>query len=348
MPDQSQVVSIKAVSRDQWEKDLNEFRYSTFHHPQWIEAVCQSKDLKDVYFDFFIAGEKVAKISGIRTARKYMGTQLFFYAGPALKEDDVEIYSSCLLVLKQFAISIGFSKVIVGSYGASYAPHVSLRPYYSVPRKEYLVKLDEEFANRYNRNFKRKIKKASTRLPQFEVDVITVGELMALLESTRDYRLNRKKEYILFAVPHVNEHVLEKLHRRGYAHIYSLKLNNRLACALITFEEEQIAAALHIGTDQQFYEYGPTAFTYDGVFRDLFQKGLPAVYLGGVPLGTDGVNLSYFKRSLGAEASTVYNVNSDFLNFPYTLFNPLFAIGRKLPRNSRTVQSMKRLFYKLF
>ena len=348
MPD-NKPVSIEIYdSGKEWAQDLHAFDHSIFHHPGWISAVCSQDNLTPLFMDFFIDGEKIGKISGVQSGAAGRISQVYFYAGPALKSNTTEGYRSCITALKHFATARAASNLTVGSYGKAYAPFVKLRQFSDSVRREYIVALDDETGKRYAKSIRHKIKKAVKISPAFRTGDMDFEPFRELLFAVSEYRLRNKRErYNPYALMFVNERVIRSLMKSDICHAYSAVIGGEACAAVLTVEGEKRVSWLYAGMKQQYYQHGLNTWLIDQVFRHLRQKGYRTMNLGGVPQGRDGNNLAFYKMMLGAKEVVLHSYASYFLNFPKKLLNPLVFVGRKLPRDNRVIKTMKEYYYKM-
>jgi hypothetical protein len=328
---------------EEWSNNLHEYNHSIFHCSEWINAACLGGNLTPVFIDFITNKEIIGKTSGIITNSRYTGRQLYFYSGPALKEEDYDLYLSLTKVLLTYSKDNKFSRLIIGSYGAFYSPEITDTYFHSFRRKEYVVSLDFNPVKKYSRNFRRKIKKAELLSPEVLNSKTDTDTIKTFLQSTLNYRRNHNREvYNPLALPYLDYDVIESLLNSSFAKTYSIETNNKYGGFLMTLEAHPLSSALLTGIDDKLYEHGISAFLYDFVYDLLYNKEFKQVNLGGTPEGEEGKSLAQFKKSMGAEELTVYGATTNFLIYPYKLLNPILNIGRKLPKENTVVKFLKR------
>ncbi len=330
-------------SHEEWSHNLNEYNYSIFHCPEWINSMCTGNDLVPIFIDFIISKEIVGKTSGIISKSSYTGRLLYFYSGPALKTENLNLYLDITKALLTYSKDSKYSRLIIGSYGAVYSPKITTNYFHSFNRKEFIVSLESNPDKNYSRNFRRKIKKALQLSPEITDSKTDTGIIESYLKSTLTYRKKHNKDkYSPLALPHLTYDVIKSLLDLSFAKTYSIETNLKAGGFLMTIENYPQASALLTGIDEELYEHGISAYLYNFVLELLYKNGFKQLNLGGIPVGAEGKALAQFKKSMGAEEITVYGATTNFLTYPYKLLNPIFNIVRKLPKNNAIVNFLKK------
>ncbi len=327
----------------EWSSDLLSFNFSIFQTEEWILSVSESQNLTPVFLDLFIENEKRGKISGVISTSKLWGRQIYFYSGPALKDEDYNLYKALTKVLLKYSNKNKYSRLIIGSYGAVYSPEITTNYFHSFNRKEFIVSLESNPGKNYSRNFRRKIKKAIQLSPEITDSKTDTGIIESYLKSTLTYRKKHDKDkYNPLALPHLTYDVINSLLDLSFAKTYSIETNLKAGGFLMTIENYPQASALLTGIDDELYEHGISAYLYNFVLKLLYNNGFKQLNLGGIPEGAEGKALAQFKKSMGAEEITVYGATTNFLTYPYKLLNPILNIGRKMPKNNAIVKFLKK------
>jgi len=327
----------------EWSSDLLSFNFSIFQTEEWILSISESQNLTPVFLDLFIENEKRGKISGVISTSKLWGKQIYFYSGPALHTNNIELYHSFTNAIKSHFIKKGLTRTVFGSYGSTFAPRIKSTGFYSFKRKEFIVDLTMDILKNYSRNIKRNIAKAELLTPIPETDKTNISTIKNLLEKTKTYRLGKKRnKYDPLPLPHMTYKSLKYLINSDSTILYTASVRNRIAGFLMVLVKHPFAEALLTGIEPAYYNHGISPFLYIHAFNQLKNNGFISVNLGGIPDGHDGEKLAQFKKSLGAEEITVYGATTNYITYPYKLLNPALRIGRMLPKDNAIVKFLKK------
>ena len=339
-----QKVILLKTEKEKWEKDLKSYQHSIFLSSSWIESIAASEQ-ESLYIDFILNNDVVAKISGLILS-KSSGKQLYFYASPALKNFDQEIFNSCFDALHDFAEKNKYTRIIVGSYDNDHSQQYTGKNYFLTERVEFVVPLHEniELLN-ITKRFKRNVKKAQKLKPELRSSVSSddFNTLMNLLSSTKKIRLKKYREdYDPFYLPEMTENSLKKLLSLGLARMHYTFVQDSIDCMEFNLETENGVYMLLKGTSEFGYKNGLPSFLSYNLINNYGKKGIRYYNQGG-RISTDPEDgLTVYKKSMGAEEIPVYGATTNFLTYPYKLLNPLLNLGRKFPQDNPIVIFLKK------
>ena len=339
-------IEVVETVRETWIIDLNLFHYSVFITPEWIESVASSTN-PPIYFDFTLNGEIIAKISGIIIKRSNSKTYLYFYAGPALKELDENVFNKCLNALYSYAKSKSFLMVSIGSFDNKHSLKIKSYKFLPTKRFEFVVPLKNGIKNiSMNNRFKRNVKKGKKISPQIKnsTDANKINILIDLLTETKKIRINKYNvDYHPFYLANLNKETLKKLLEVGIARIYYSENNGSIDCMEFNLERGNYVYMLLKGTNEAGYKHGMPSYLSYTLIKKYIEKGFSTYNQGGRPRSTDGDGLEIYKKSMGAEKIATYAATSLFLIWPYKLLNPLILLLRLLPKSF--VDNVKKKFW---
>ncbi len=341
----SQIV-LQEVNREEWKSDLDQYNYSLFISPEWIEAVTD-KHHKPLFIDFTINNKTVGKISGLVISKGgTSGTQLYFYSGPTLSTTNQSIYNSCFDAIFKYSKVNSISRIIIASYDNKHSLKYTKRKYFLTKRIEYVVPLHNGFENiMMSKRFRRNVKKGGKNNPEInqskESNMIEI--LLKLLSATKMTRINKyHKDYNPYYLLNLNEHTLKKLLSSGIARFrYTIK-NNSIASMEFNLEKDTSVYMLLKGTNENGYKNGLSSFLSFSLIKKYTEQNFLTYNLGGRISGKGGDGLETYKKSMGAEEMIVYGATTNYLTYPYKLLNPALRIGRMLPKNNAVVLFLKK------
>ncbi len=343
MPDK---IKIQEQSKKEWEKYLNLFHYSLFITPEWIEAIADSTHTP-IYLNFFLKDIKVGKISGLIIKRSETKTYLYFYAGPALKELNEDIYTQCLNALYRFAKKHSYAMISIGSFDSKHSLRYRGYKYMNTKRYEFVVPLSKGLQEiNINKRFKRNVKKARKvdSLIKHSGDIKEISILLKLLKETKKIRIQKySTEYQPFYLANLNENALKKLIRSGIARIHYTENNDSIDSMEFNLEKDKYVYMLLKGTNENGYKNGLSSVLSYSLINEYIGQGYFTYNQGGRPPGSDGAGLEVFKKSMGAEKIATYSAISNFLTYPYKLLNPLILLLRLLPKS--LLNNIKKRFW---
>lgn len=334
------------ISKDEWKIDLNDFFHSVFICPDWIESV-QTTSFVPIYLDIYSGGNKIGKISGlIDHIGITKGSQLYFYAGPALKTLKQNLYNTCLSEIYRFGKKNNYSRIIIGSYDNKHSLEPVCAKFYKTERVEYVVPLNEkDHSIDKSKRFKRNVKNAKKLNPNTykSQEVKELKLLKELLNNTLSLRVKKyKKPYSPYYLKNLNDESLIKLLKSGFAHIYYTCCNGSINCMEFNLENKTSTYMLLKGTNDFGYRNGLSSYLSNYLI-DLYTHIKKNHYnQGGRPSTNDGDGLAVFKKSMGAKELISYGATTNYIIWPHKILNPILLIGRRLPQNNIFIQILKR------
>ncbi len=335
-----QITEIK--NPREWKKDLNNFEFSIFIIPEWIECFADSMKAP-VYFNFNKGNIVVGKIAGLIINYKDSGARkLFFFAGPAFPVAEKGIVSLLLSCLTDYAIRNKFKRLIVKSYDYKTSCKFIRNDLKTTDRCEYIIDLRksiEEIQSNYRKLVLRKVKKSEKSNAEFvKGDSLELIDcLISLLEETKRIRLSKGySNYSYFYIPYVNKITLNKIISNKITSLYYVKAENEITCISLILAYNKKAYAFLIGANTYAYKLGIPYFLMYRLINELKRNKFVYFNLGGIPADKSGKGLIFFKESLGAKKVIVTHCSTNYLTLPHMLLNPLLNIGRKLPDNAIT------------
>ena len=347
MKNKNDIIETLQLSESEWITDLHEFKYSICHQPDWIKSMLDDKNA--AIFLNFVKNEKiVGKITGIECDYGVLkGKQLYFYASPALKEFEQNLYDACHVSLYNFARKTGYSRIILGSWDQQHALKCTAPRYFTVNNNQFIVNLESDL--KFRRLFKRNVKRAETNGAQFSQNNSdeVFNKLFELLDKTRERRMTKFGEGYRHNPLHyryLTKEALKKMVENGLAKMYIVTIENEIHTVLYNLEENNRICALLIGADEKAYQMGLSSFITSNVLILAKEKGFS--YYN--PLGTTedepGKQLGQFKLSMGAEKFYIYGATTNFIGFPQNLLNLLLNMGRKLSSKNPIIAFLKEKF----
>jgi hypothetical protein len=341
-------IRILQLSVAKWKEDLSDFECSLFMTHEWVEAV-SSDNRFPVFLNFTIKGKVIGKLAGlwIKLGR-LKGDQLFFYAGPALKKANQDLWDGCCQAILDFARQNRVQRILMGSYDQPTDMACQVPGFHTNERFEYVVNLQPETGEiSFSQNLKRNVKKAK-KLQATLVngnDPGLLGRLVELLNNTLEQRVSKYgKEYDPFYLPHLNEASLQRLIESKAGKFYRAILDGDVVSHSVLFNLEARGRAFNllVGSDELSYQYGLAALA-DYELVHLYQSaGFRFYNLGGGTGDAGSAGLERSKQSKGAEKMMVYGATTNYLCYPHRLINPLLNIGRSFPHNHWLVNLIKR------
>jgi hypothetical protein len=341
-------ITAVEIDRQVWKKSLREFKHSIFITSEWLEALADEK-IKSIYIDFVKDGQVIGKISGLITNGSILkGKQLYHYAGPALRETDLNIYQDCLEALRRFAIKRRFSRIRIGSYDQQTMFSSNGRGYLTTERKEFRINFDtrtpfEMLTKEFKKNLKKGRKSGATVVQSKSPELLNT--LIHLLGKTRERRISKYGvKYNPFYVPYLSEKALTKLLNTGFLRIYHTIKDSEINCMAADLCNGYNAFGLLQASDEHGYrERLSTLLSYSRM--ESFLNASCLYYnLGGTVSSVPGENLTRFKKSMGAEEVTVYGVKTNYLIFPFNLINFVPCVLGGLSKKSNAIKSLVSFF----
>ena len=336
-------MKIKIVQNpdcDAWFSNLNDYSYSLFISPLWIEAL-KDETMQPLYLDFFSNDELVAKIGGFAVnSRISLRRKLFFYAGPAIRltlpEKTIEY---CIKELINYTKINRYVRLVVLSYDYPHKSEFHCKGYGICKRSEFIVDLllDKENINKnISRGAKRSIAKAIDQGFSFkESDSQELSEkLIQLIKETKNIRLSKGySDYNSFYFPYFTSKAFENLIKENAVRFYYIEKDGEIYAVQAILQHNQKAYAMFIGVKTEGYKYGVPAFIDCSVIYSLKNDQYLYLNFGGVPTDKTHKGIALFKESLGAVEYFSSYGSTNFLIFPHLLLNPIVNIIRKFPEN---------------
>ncbi|MCL2073417.1 MAG: hypothetical protein FWH18_05840 [Marinilabiliaceae bacterium] len=338
-------ITTVPVSETEWITDLNEFKYSIYIAPEWIEAMQNSKS-KAIYINFVLDGIIVGKVSGLVIyCSKRKGKQLYFYASPALKEHEQDLYDYCHDSLYKYAKKNKYSRIVLASYDQQHGLICNAKRFYLTKRYEYVVNLESDI--KFKKSFKWNVRRAEKYDIQYSQnnDDTTLNRLFELLDVTKQHRISKYGlDYNPLFLNNLTTESLKRLIDIGMAKMYSVSFENEIQIVLYSIEKDGRIYGLLLGSTKKSYEMGLSAFIVSKIITNAKEKGYCYYNHGGTTVDETGTGLEQFKLSMGADKYTIFGTTTNFIVFPYKLLNPLLNLGRQLPRNNPIVTYLKEKF----
>lgn len=329
-----------------WAADLQQFTYSLFLTPEWIESVRKEKAVP-IYLNVSFKNEVVGKISGlIRECGYLKGCQFYSYASFALKEPNQRLFNLCHALLLKYAVKHRITRIIIGSYDQQNSLFCQSPHFYTTKRLEYLVDLKREDFH-FSKGFRKNARKAQNN--GFEIvksnSEIIVENLVDLLNSTRQHRiLKYGVDYNPFFLPGMDEVALRQLVKRKFANlVYASKNGETPSSIQMNLEKGKRIYGLLMGSDDTAYEFGIPSLIDLTIIQQGKETGEKYYNTGGVPVNEENKGLAQYKEAMGGEKKYVYGATTNYLTFPYKLLNPFMVLGRKLPTQNPLIEKFKSL-----
>jgi len=329
-------IEIKERKKEEWIKDLADFDYSLFLHPDWLYAIATAR--KEPFFIDLISNTQViGKLSGLYIGNKWTNMrQLFCYSGPALHQKNHSHLTQCLEKFIQYAKKRSITRIIIASYDQSYSIPININPFFPNNRFEFNIPIETHTKKQYSKRFKNNLKKASKTESNYTTSSSPdhLKTLLNLLTETQKERITKKRnKYNPLFMPHMTTKSLTKLIQSSLTSFKLVKIGNNTHCIGLQLQFDKKSTLLLLGTSNIGYNKGLVAQLFHSFIKEEKELNRKNLNLGGIPTGKDGDNLSVFKLSMGAQKKMVYGATTNYLTFPYKLLNPLLNIGRKLPNS---------------
>ncbi len=340
------MIILKLCEEKIWEKDINNFFHSVFHTTDWLNTV-QTKFFTPIYIDFYKQEEKVGKISGVIIKNSFIkGKELYFYAGPALKELDKTIYNYCLKAIYSYAKKKRYCKINIGSYDNKHSLKSSIKSFIVTKRIEYVIPINDGLPSiKFGSQFKRNLKKSKKITPEHSHtnSQTSLCKLNELIEDTHRERTKKNGvKYDHFYLRNFNNQTLQNITQFSSYQIHAAMVDKKTHCMELAFSSPKFAYMLLKGSDNFSYLNGLSAFLTTETLKTLGNNGIKYYNLGGRPDTPDGDGLARFKKNSGAEEIICYGASTNYICWPQKVINPLLSIGRKLPKHHPIVEFLKK------
>ena len=317
------------------QKQLN---HSLFITPKWVEAMAIN-DCTPLYLVFKDKDAVVGfHIGLVVPGGKLQGTQLYFYAGPAVKNNDIALFEACLIALKQFARKNGYSKVSIRPFDQQLTIACNPKGYRRTNSAEYTYHYQEDGSPiKLSYGFKKNIKKGRktganvlTSQHQRELQL-----LFKLIDQTHSKRLGKYgDDYNPLGLLNLGKESISRLLDSEIGLLYYVEVDQNIHCIQFCLEDDTRNYALLMGSDDFTYQNGLGSFLDFTVEETLKEKGFRYLNLGSVPGDQAGAGLIQYKEAMGCKRQNSYGYYTYFLTFPLNLLNPVYKAGSALPDNA--------------
>ena len=342
----SENIYISEIDEKAWVNNIHEFKHSLFISAEWVNAM-QNANNKAVFLDFHKNNLVVGKLAGlICDYGGFSGRQLYFYASPAIKECDQDLFDSCHSALYDYARKHKYSRVILGSYDQQHELSCCAKGYYATNRFEYIVDFRPEAEElHFSKGFRKNVKRAEKNNISFiQSDKSEILEkLFALLEKTREHRISKYgSEYNPYYLQNMNKQSLTRLVDSGIVKLYYVLYNDEVNSVQYNIEKNGQVYGLLMGSDDTAYELGfPSYIDYNMImrFQDL---GFDYYNPGGGTDDAGNAGVEKYKHSMGGIKINVHGATTNYITFPQKMLNPLMNLGRILPRKNPVVKLIKK------
>jgi hypothetical protein len=347
LPDLDVRVEIEE-SAQLWSQDLTDFNYSLFILPEFLESF-KAKNRQPVYFNFYCDCQLVAKASGLVVDFGFLrGKKLFFFSGPAIKEDNTCWYAACMKSLINYVKKINICRIIFRSYDFPLIVNEPVEGLNISTRSEFIIDLRPEKEIIF-RNFKRKVirmyKKCITAGYRFRSSQSPelLDKLYELLEKTRKIRVNKGYHtYSYLYFQYLTKESIKSMIKTGIAFFFLAENSVSIDGIILVIMANKQAFALLTGVSAEGYKAGVPSMMKYNLVNYLKDQHYNYLNLGGSPNDSTHSGIAFFKLSLGCKEIRKSGFSTNYLLFPYLMINPLLILGRKLPDN-RFFQTIKRM-----
>jgi lipid II:glycine glycyltransferase (peptidoglycan interpeptide bridge formation enzyme) len=344
---QIQIVRSTADEIQPYQKHLH---HSLFITPQWVESMAIN-DCSPLYLMFKNNDAVVGfHIGLVVPGSKLQGTQLYFYAGPAVKDNDIGLFEACLNALKHYAKKNGYSKVSIRPFDQQLTIACSPNGYRRTNSAEYTYHFGEEdSSSKLSYGFKKNIKKgrktgANVQVSQHQREL---QHLFKLIDQTHAKRVGKYgDDYNPLGLLNLSKESISRLLDTDLGLLYYVEVDQNIHCIQFCLEDDTRNYALLMGSDEFTYQNGLGSFLDYTVEQTLKEKGFRYLNLGSVPGNQAGAGLIQYKEAMGCKRQNSYGYYTYFLTFPLNLLNPVYKAGNILPDNT-LVRNLKNAISKL-
>ena len=322
-------VIIKEVTAEKWSYDLEEFPFGLFHTTEWVYGL--SNDRSPATFLNFETpdGNALGKLSGlILPGSRIMGRKLYFFSGLLLKTEDDRLRSVCMEALRIYAKNAGFSRVMIYSFDSRLSGSHYFKGYYCEFMNEFIADYQNSGACvKLSSNLKRNAKKAVKAGFQIHrsTSVRVLKKMMDLLDTTKEERRQKYgQDYDPMYIQNLNEASLGRLLESGLGVMYYSELEGEIDTVLFALENREKLYFLLMGSDGIAYKNGIPALVAQHISDYIRGAGKKYYNLGVIPREkSGGAGVRQFKEQQGAIEQLGCCYYTDFLIFPFRIFNPL-------------------------
>lgn len=345
------MISAHIVSAKEWDQNLQNFNPGCLMNTEWVESIADI-DKESIYINFIESGNTIGKIGGLIVyPKKASKKHLYFYSGPALREESAHLVGQVLEQLILFASRTCNNRVVIRSYDYNLKLPNRIKSFRVSSRKEYIVNLSgtiEAVSSRFSKSARKHSNKAKLRFNltlEETKEAHSVDKLVTLMEETRRIRLSKGyADYNYYYIPYVRKEVLIKLLSLGRARIFYVKNSEgEINCIRFVLANKPRAFSLYIGTNEIGYsQRSPNFMNYELAIK-LCSEGYSEIGLGGVQSDSSRLKLSAFKKSVGGVLVKRMGGSTNYLIWPKNLLNPLMEMARGLPE-LRIVNTLKKKY----
>jgi hypothetical protein len=329
-------VSIKRVSREEYDRDFEKYHYSLFLVSDYAESFRDDREL--YYLHFEMDGKVVAKLAAFRmNGTKMLGKWLYCDAAPAMLDEDEYVYNECLSVLLSWAKKNRLSKIVVGYLDQQHQLYCKAKGYISRTNREFIRFFDpaEEVVT-FSKSLRYNVRKALRVNPVFveETSERILQKLHELLQATHACRNDKHKgHYRMYPYIGMTKEGVDKLFYSGYIKLFHVEVDGEIHCVRLAIEKDKRMFGLMIAGDEFSYKHSLAHFLQHELITKLHNEGYKYYNIAGSKFREDG--LVAYKESLGCMRYTVHGGYTRFLTFPRVMLNPLMDAGKVVARNKK-------------
>ena len=345
------IPEISELLVEQWNESLSEFGSSLFISSPWVKAVTYG-DCEPVYLDFIINGQAVAKIAGLVIfGNRLQGKQLYFYAGPSMKEPDQSLNNRCLKSLLNYAKAKRYSRINIRPWDQQHSLYMDVKGFNRTLTHEFEINNlgsypHKKISSRIIRNINKGNKTGAIfRVSTSDNDLI---KLLDLIDSTRSRRISKFGiDYTPFYLLNLNKESVKALLMNGMGELLVAELDGSAQSILLMVVNGTRAYNLLKGTKQEAYKNGLSSWVDYQAILYYREKGYQCFNLGVELAHGEGDGLNIYKDGIGGTRLVKYGGHTYFLFYPRKLLNIVFILGKKIPDN-KVMKVLKIWFSHLF
>jgi len=349
--DKKNFLKVNEVDADTYNQNLDSYKYSLFNTTEWVLST-KNESNKALFLEIRQGDEIIGKICGIDFQPKGMKERmLYFYAGPALKEWNEDVFRNCLEALRLFTISRGYLRIMIRPFDQLIEKPVKVKGYFYTRNTEMVILFKEQAGSvHFSYGFKQNKKKAlkagavykTSRSPELVPHII---RLMGNTLNKRDKKYGVR--YNPYYIMNLTDETLYKLLDVGLGVFHYVEVNNEIHCVQLNLEKGGRIYGLLMGSDDFAYSIGIPSLIDYMVITDAIGRGMFSYNLGSLPKDYEGgLGIRKYKESAGARARVENGYYSYFLLWPKKLLNPLIRISKSLP-NNRLLDEIRKILSRL-
>lgn len=325
---------VEKVDVKTYKQHLDDFQYSLFITPEWVESVSDESSLA-AFFIITHQQDIVGITAGLIIGGNGLkGQQIYFYAGPAMKKNDATLYCNLVKSIVEYASHHRFAKINIKSYDQQHSLFCSDKRMKRTERFEFIYRFDHstEQNEPIHKSFLKNVKKAEKVNAFIKEDNSeeALNHLVDLLKITYQLR-NDKHEgtYEPFPYFKVNRNSLKRLLESGLGRQYVVSVDDVVHCVNFLLIRNGKIFGLIIGSDEFAYNHGFHQFVKHSLMQ-LFEKGAQYYNLASAEPGS---GLGNFRVSMGFHEHRVFGSYSQFLVYPHKMLNPLIQMSHNFNSN---------------